>query len=705
MKQHIILSALACSLALHAGGEVLFSDIFTYADGLLSQDSSSPWVTHGGTANQVESQNGVLSLSQSKSEDINAPLMGAPHRTGALYLSCLVNFVAPPSGDGTFFLHLKDAASTFKARLYASTNGVAPGSYRLGIANGTGAPMYVAAALDLTRSYRLVLRYVAASPTSSTLWIDPGSEAATNLRAEAVDSPAVSSIAAVALRQSLSAGDGMGTLLLDNLAVGTAFTDVAGPNTPPSISRIPDHDVGMDDLSAPIPFVVGDQETAAESLLVSFHSSNPAVIALEGIAVKGEGAQRSLRFKPVPGQQGSSRLTVTVSDGVTRATSSFAITVGAPFLAGPDSVEFPQEETSPALVFVVGDREISPGLLQLSALASNTNLFSRDAARWEGSGSNRVLRLTPIPGRSGISTVRVVVTDGQMSATNSLLATVYPSLGVLAADDFNRTDGPLASNSSGWALHAPDAPDVTRLPIRGGRVLLNEALVEDGHLPFAGGPVAANSGAILYAGLRVKVSKLPSSSGSFFAHFRDENNGFRARISLATSGASAGRFRFGIASGAGSPVFFPGDWALNEEHLLVCRYAVSTGSARLWIDPSIESDASVDASDSASSILLRNVSLRQADGIGELEVDDLKVAARFADVLPSVARPSLSYALSSAHLRLEWPADGGWILQSSGEAGSWTWMDVAQTATRVDGRARLERTMDGPAGFFRLIRH
>ena len=41
----------------------------------------------------------------------------------------------------------------------------------------------------------------------------------------------------------------MGTLLLDDLVVGTAFTDVAGANTPPTLTRIPDLDLGMDEMN------------------------------------------------------------------------------------------------------------------------------------------------------------------------------------------------------------------------------------------------------------------------------------------------------------------------------------------------------------------------------------------------------------------------------------------------------------------------
>lgn len=704
MKQYILNTLLAGGLALHAGGSVVFSDAFNYADGLISQDSASPWTTHGGTANQVEVSHGVLQLSQSKSEDISAALSGGPYRSGSLFISSVVNMTAPPSGDGTFFLHLKDAASSFKARVYATTNGVSAGRYRLGIANGTGSPIYIAADLDLTRSYRIVARYNAAAPTSSTLWIDPASETSTALRADATDSSTASSITSIALRQSLSAGDGMGTLLLDDLAVGTAFTDVAGANTPPTLTRIPDLDLGMDEISPLIPFTLNDRETAPELLIVNVQSSNAGLISVKGISLRGSGSTRSLQFQPTLGQQGTARLTVTVSDGVNSASSTFGVMVGAPTISRIDSVEFPQDAISPPVLFTIKDRETPADLLQVTAFASNTNLFSRDSLRWEGSGSNRALRLHPLAGRSGISTLQVVVSDGLLSATNSFVATVFPSLGVLMQDHFDRPDGPMSGGASPWLFHAPDAPDPNHLTLKSGWGVLSDAFGEDAHAAFSGGTIAANSGAILYAGAKVKLRRLPSSAGNFFLHFRDENNGFRGRLHVLASGSPAGHCRFAVSAGAETPSVHPLSIAPDEEHFLVLRYSVSSGTAQLWVDPTSESDPFVKAMESATALALSNLSLRQADGIGELLLDDLTVATQFSDVMPSMEAPRLRHDISGSTLRLEWPEGGGYRLQQSTTLRDAAWDDVKASVSAVNGNLRVELPMASRQSYFRLIR-
>lgn len=703
MKHLILNTLLAGGLALHAGGSVVFSDAFNYTDGLLSQDGSSPWTTHGGTANQVEVSHGLLQLSQSRSEDISASLSGGPYRSGTLFLSAVVNVTAPPSGDGTFFMHFKDAASGFKARAYATTNGVPAGSYRLGIANGTGSPNYIPENLELTRAYRVVIRYAAAAPTSSTLWIDPASETSTARRAEATDSSTASSITSIALRQSLSAGDGMGTILIDDLTVGTAFTDVAGDNTPPTVTRIPDLDLGMNELSPLIPFTLSDRETAPEALIVNVQSSNPALISVKSISLRGSGSTRSLQFQPSPGQQGIARLTVSVSDGVNNASSSFGVTVGAPSISRMNSIEFPQDETSPAVGFTIADRETAPDALQVAAFASNTNLFSRDSVQWEGSGSNRVLRLHPITGRSGISTVQLVVSDGLLSATNSFVATVFPSLGLLLTDHFDRTDGPISSGASSWSFHAPDAPDTSHMALKSGWVALSDVFAEDAHASFSTGTISANSGAILYVGAKVRLQRLPTSAGNFFLHLRDENTGFRGRLHVLASGSPAGHCRFAVSAGAETPSIHPRSMAPNEDHFVVLRYGVSTGTARLWVDPSSESDESVSANEPATALALGNLSLRQADGIGELQIDDIAVATQFKDVVPSTEAPRIRHEVLGSMLRLEWPEASGARLQRASSLQQNAWEDVKAIAGTANGSLRVEIPMNSGQSYFRLI--
>src|SRR5206468_5321546 len=95
-----------------------------------------------------------------------------------LYASFKINFVTLPSGPGTndYFAHFYSSATTFRDKIYATTNGAAAGSYRVGIANVTNWPSVVINTdLSTSTDYRLVTRY-APSNGVSTLWVNPTAE-------------------------------------------------------------------------------------------------------------------------------------------------------------------------------------------------------------------------------------------------------------------------------------------------------------------------------------------------------------------------------------------------------------------------------------------------------------------------------------------------------------------------------------------------
>ncbi|MFN9956720.1 MAG: Ig-like domain-containing protein, partial [bacterium] len=79
-----------------------------------------------------------------------------------------------------------------------------------------------------------------------------------------------------------------------------------------------------------IAFTVGDVETAVGSLTVTASSSDLGVVAAEGIALGGSGANRTITLSPVANASGTSTITVTVTDGGgLTAARSFALTVAA----------------------------------------------------------------------------------------------------------------------------------------------------------------------------------------------------------------------------------------------------------------------------------------------------------------------------------------------------------------------------------------
>jgi endonuclease/exonuclease/phosphatase family metal-dependent hydrolase len=219
---------------------VTFFDSFDYSNGSIVTNSAGVWVTHSGITGQVQVASNRVLLSQTNTEDVSAQLAGAPYpatTNALLYARFTVNFAALPQGAGTYFAHFKDAtASGFRDKIFATTNGVPAGFFRVGVGNVTNSNFGVINSnLSLNTDYVLVTRY-APSNATSTLWLNPSDESEPGL--VATDVATTLAVTSIALRESLSSGDGMGTLFFDDLRIGTSFNDVV-PSSPPRITVQP----------------------------------------------------------------------------------------------------------------------------------------------------------------------------------------------------------------------------------------------------------------------------------------------------------------------------------------------------------------------------------------------------------------------------------------------------------------------------------
>ena len=102
-----------------------------------------------------------------------------------------------------------------------------------------------------------------------------------------------------------------------------------GPNTPPTISNIPDQTGFLGEAIGPIGFAVGDAQLAPFNLQLSASSSNPTVVPTSNIAFGGSGSNRTITLTPAGSQNGTSTITVTVTDGPLSASDTFLVTATA----------------------------------------------------------------------------------------------------------------------------------------------------------------------------------------------------------------------------------------------------------------------------------------------------------------------------------------------------------------------------------------
>lgn len=210
--------------------DVVLDELFNYPDGPLVEMSAGKWSSHSGTSGPVMVSSGAITLSQSQAQDVNATLTGGPYAPASatvLYAKFTVRFTALPGGDGTYFAHFKDGSNTgFRGRIFASVTGAAEGRFRLGISESANSPgAMLETDLDLDTPQVVILRYDVAS-AGSTLWVNATVESDPAVNAGDDGSPI--NVAAFAFRQSLSSGDGMGTLTVDDLRVATSFEELFG---------------------------------------------------------------------------------------------------------------------------------------------------------------------------------------------------------------------------------------------------------------------------------------------------------------------------------------------------------------------------------------------------------------------------------------------------------------------------------------------
>src|SRR5882762_9381402 len=184
---------------------------------------------------------------------------------------------------------------------------------------------------------------------------------------------------------------------------------------------------------------------------------------------------------------------------------------------------------------------------------------------------------------------------------------------IILSDTFSYPDGDLTAVSGGlWVAHSGAGGNPIK--VRNGQAVFQEisASAEDLHMDLPQ-TYGTNSGFTLYSSYKLTALALPTLQGTYITHYRDTNSGaatgFGARVWISSTNVSAGtataegKFRIGIANGsaggAGSGQLDM-DLDTNVTYTVVTRFDLATGTATLWINPNLESDPGVTATDVAT---------------------------------------------------------------------------------------------------------
>ncbi len=109
----------------------------------------------------------------------------------------------------------------------------------------------------------------------------------------------------------------------------SGYTNVADyyRNVKPEIDSLEDVTIGENESSEAITFAVADVDTELSVLSFSVSSSDEALLDASGVSFGGAGGERSLTLTPKANASGEASVTITVSDGIDGASSTFFLTV------------------------------------------------------------------------------------------------------------------------------------------------------------------------------------------------------------------------------------------------------------------------------------------------------------------------------------------------------------------------------------------
>ena len=232
----------------------LIVESFSYPNGSLIRQPHSPWAHSSGNEGELQINSDAILLLESNTEDVSIPLFPPGDTTASpdvLFAAFDLTVLELPSGAGNYFAHFRgSSSSSFRGRLFViPSEDEATGGFDLGISSGSRL------AMDAERFpggivgtvYRIVLAYHQ-SLAQTTIWVDPESELSESITNR--DNPSVRTVNAFSFRQSLSQGNGIGRLRIDNLVIASTFDIVLE-----RLSTAPPGDSPADSESETKPFV------------------------------------------------------------------------------------------------------------------------------------------------------------------------------------------------------------------------------------------------------------------------------------------------------------------------------------------------------------------------------------------------------------------------------------------------------------------
>jgi len=209
--------------------------------------------------------------------------------------------------------------------------------------------------------------------------------------------------------------------------ISRSFSVTVNPvNDPPALTSLNSRRINENTSTGPIPFLVGDVETAAAGITVSGTSSNPSLVPNENILFGGSGSNRTVQVTPLADQFGVADITVSVSDGSLSASRTFQLTVtnvnDAPTMMPLANATVGTKIRSSLSPVLIADIDTPSTNLTVRGASSNTSVLPNGNIFIDGNGFSRALSVNAL--KAGTTTVTLTVSDGLAQSAQSFLLTV-----------------------------------------------------------------------------------------------------------------------------------------------------------------------------------------------------------------------------------------------------------------------------------------
>jgi len=221
--------------AVRSPSALLLDDNFNYGStpGNLTTVSGGIWVAHSGAGSGPvqyitsglsmpgygsSGVGGAATISTAGSEDVNRSF--ANQTSGTVYFAALVNVSQAQTGD--YFLHLKDATTGFRARVFVKNDG---GILRFGLGT-TGAATYSTADFAYNTTYLVVVKYEVTTGNTALYVLDVPTPTEPGTPLVYLAGSGTQAVQAIAIRQGSSGQRPAATI--DGVRVGNTWEEAIG---------------------------------------------------------------------------------------------------------------------------------------------------------------------------------------------------------------------------------------------------------------------------------------------------------------------------------------------------------------------------------------------------------------------------------------------------------------------------------------------